>query len=143
MSYVDQKINEYSQLKSIPAFVSLAFVAASLYQFGAITTLQFGWGLDVAFDPAWSLPVSGAAALIALASSETRSFEYYSDVEIGTMVSGALVVLGYNLTPPQWFIDNAGAFGQSIADVLLGIGDPIASMLAFGTATTAWVVLVR
>jgi hypothetical protein len=146
MSVVDKmsrSLSSYGRMNTSPAAVSAVFAALSLYQFGAIDAITWQWGGPATLEPSWTVAGSLLCWLFAFMSSETTSLEHYEDVEIGTMLSAVVVSLGWNLTPPSWIAANVPAVGQTLSDFLLGLGDPLAGMLAFGTVLTGWVVATQ
>lgn len=122
-------VSDYMNVRSLPAMLSVAFVAASLYQFGGITTVQLPW-LSYTLTTQHSLLVSLGAFAAAFASSETKSFEYYEDWEKVAIVAGPAVILG-------------NEFFQPVNDFLISLGDPLGMQLAFIATVVSWGVAVQ
>lgn len=122
-------VNDYANMRSIPAMLSVAFIAASLYQFGGITEIHLDW-LDYTLTTQHSLLVSLGAFAAAFASSETKSFEYYTQPEQLLIALGPVVILG-------------NEYVTEVNDALLSIGDPLGLQLAFVATLVSWGVAVQ
>ncbi|EMA18590.1 hypothetical protein [Haloarcula argentinensis] len=122
-------VSDYMNIRSLPAMLSVAFVAASLYQFGGITTVELPW-LSYTLTTQHSLLISLGAFAAAFASSETKQFEYYEDWEKIAIALGPAVILGNEYLP-------------AVNDFLTSLGDPLGMQLAFLATVVSWGVAVQ
>ncbi|WP_420181836.1 hypothetical protein ACNO8S_09585 [Haloarcula sp. KBTZ06] len=132
MSYQNRAsdmVSDYMNIRSLPAMLSVAFVAASLYQFGGITTVELPW-LSYTLTTQHSLLISLGAFAAAFASSETKQFEYYEDWEKIAIALGPAVILGNEYLP-------------TVNDFLTSLGDPLGMQLAFLATVVSWGVAVQ
>ncbi|SDM46985.1 hypothetical protein SAMN04487949_1770 [Halogranum gelatinilyticum] len=129
-SYKSSFLKNYGELKTLPATLSVAFIAASLYQFGGISDITLVWLSNYTLTGTHSIIVSLGAFLVAFMSSETKSFERYEDWEKIAILAGPGVILGYE-------------YVTEVADFLTGIGDPLGMQLAFLATLVSWAVAVR
>ncbi|KAA9406704.1 MULTISPECIES: hypothetical protein [Haloarcula] len=132
MSYQNRAsdmVSDYMNIRSLPAMLSVAFVAASLYQFGGITTVELPW-LSYTLTTQHSLLISLGAFAAAFASSETKQFEYYEDWEKIAIALGPAVILGNEYLP-------------AVNDFLTSLGDPLGMQLAFLATVVSWGVAVQ
>jgi hypothetical protein len=132
MSYQNRAsdmVSDYMNIRSLPAMLSVAFVAASLYQFGGITTVELPW-LSYTLTTQHSLLISLGAFAAAFASSETKQFEYYEDWEKIAIALGPAVILGNEYLP-------------AVNDFLTSLGDPLGMQLAFFATVVSWGVAVQ
>ncbi|KOX91997.1 fibronectin [Haloarcula rubripromontorii] len=132
MSYQNRAsdmVSDYMNIRSLPAMLSVAFIAASLYQFGGITTVELPW-LSYTLTTQHSLVISLGAFAAAFASSETKEFQYYEDWEKVAIALGPVVILGNEYIP-------------QINDFLLSLGDPLGMQLAFIATVVSWGVAVQ
>lgn len=139
---VRRRARDYKSLRTIPASVSIAFIIASVYQFGGMTETTLTW-IGVTLSSAMVMPVSLVAILIALSSSETDAIGDYSGPEQGLIASMFVVLFGWQLTPPDWWAAHLPVLGQFVHDTLLSIGDPTAGVLSFLITVVGWFVLVN
>ena len=136
------RLNDYKQLNTIPASVSMAFLLLSAVQFGALPQIELLW-FDFVVPNAWTLPGSIAVIFLALFSSETKDINRYSQPEqiaIGGMLT---MVLGWQLLPPDLWATHLPLLGQAVHDLLMAIGSPLAGIISMAVATTGWAVLVN
>ncbi len=132
MSYQNRAsdmVSDYMNIRSLPAMLSVAFVAASLYQFGGVTTVELPW-LSYTLTTQHSLLISLGAFAAAFASSETKQFEYYEDWEKIAIALGPAVILGNEYLP-------------AVNDFLTSLGDPLGMQLAFLATVVSWGVAVQ
>jgi len=143
MSYsFRNRLDDYKQLNTIPASVSMAFLLLSAVQFGALPPIELVW-FDFTIPTAWTLPGSIAVIFLALFSSETKDINRYSQAEqvaIGGMLT---MVLGWQLLPPDLWATHLPLLGQAVHDLLMAIGSPLAGMISMAVAMTGWAVLVN
>lgn len=125
---VSRKFDDYTQLKTLPAMLSVAFVLASLYQMGGLGTLELTW-LDYTLTAEHAVLISAGSFVVAFASSETRSFEHYDDWEQAMIAAGPAVILGENYVP-------------FVADQLANLGEP-GYIVAFLVTVASWGVAIR
>ena len=108
-------MNDYLNLRTLPAAIGIVFAVASLYLFGAISGLTFGWGIEYQITDTHALWVSLGAYLLAFASSETRDFDHYENWEKGIIAAGpALMVASQHWT---WLYDTMAANSPHFAIV--------------------------
>lgn len=122
-------LQDYTELKTIPAMLSVAFIAAGLYQFGGISDITLTWLNSYTLTTQHATFASLGAYVVAFASSETKSFEHYEQWEQGLIAAGPLLILGYQ------YVDQVA----SIINTTSNVG-PIA---AFLVTVAAWGVAVR
>jgi len=133
MSYgrsLSSAMSDYSNIRTIPAMVSAAFIALSLYQFSAIDPISFNWGLNYTFAASHGALGSLGAYLIAFMSSETKDFQYYDDWEKVVIFLGPALTFGWH------YVDQVQTW-------MLELGDPLGAQLAFVLVMLSWVVIVR
>ncbi|GAB3315074.1 hypothetical protein [Haloplanus salinarum] len=123
-------VSNYANIRTIPAMLSVVFALASLYQFGGIATVELVWLSNYTLTAEHSVIASMGTFIIALASSETKSFEYYETWEQGVIALGPLVIVLDYLT-------------TEVTDFILGIGDPLGYQIAFLITIVSWTVAVR
>jgi hypothetical protein len=128
-SMAREKASDYANLRTLPAVLSVAFIGASLYQFGGISEIQLVW-LDYTLTAEHSVLASIITFLLAFASSETRQFENYEMWEMAVIASGPIAILG-----EQYLTE--------VTDFLVSIGDPLGFQVAFFLTVLSWGVAVR
>ncbi|AFD04015.1 VP4 [Halorubrum pleomorphic virus 6] len=121
-------IEDYTQLNTIPALLSVLFVVAGLYQFGGISDVTLTW-LNYTLTTQHATFASLGVYVVAFASSETKDFRYYEQWEQVLIVSGPLLILGYQFVP-------------QIAD-LVNTTSNLGPIVAFLVTIAAWGVAVR
>ncbi|MFC7077895.1 hypothetical protein [Haloarcula halophila] len=130
MSYYNSSfLSDYANIRTIPATLSVAFIMASLYQFGGVSTIDLVW-FGYTLSTSHSLLVSLGAFAVAFASSETKSFEYYRSWEQVAIFAGPAVILMYEFFP---------GFGNLLAQ----LGDPLGMQIAFLATIISWSVAVQ
>jgi hypothetical protein len=123
-------VSDYANIRTVPAFLSIAYALASLYQFGGIASVELTWLSNYTLTAEHAVIVSMATFVVALASSETKSFEMYETWEQGAIALGPIVIVGDYLT-------------AEVTNFLTGIGDPLGMQLAFAVTLVSWTVAVR
>ena len=123
-------VSEYANLQQIPMILSAVFLAAGLYQFGAIEPITVNWFGGYTLDPQHAMVGSLGSFLVAFMSSETRQFENYATGEMILIALGPLVIAGDYLT-------------VEVSDFLVSLGDPLGMQLAFLATAVSWTVAVR
>jgi hypothetical protein len=126
---ISDALSDYTNIRTIPAILSVAFIVASLYQFQGISQVMLPW-FDYTLTGNHATLVSLGSFAVAFASSETRQFENYEDWEQAAILLGPVVILGYQ-------------YVNSIKDIILGLGDPIGLQIAFAATIVSWGVAVR
>ncbi|MFD1569785.1 hypothetical protein [Halorubrum laminariae] len=122
-------VADYTHLRTIPALLSVAFVAAGLYQFGGITDITLVWLSNYTLTAQHATYVSLGAYVVAFASSETKSFEHYEQSEQVAIAAGPLLILGYQYVP-------------QVADIV-NTSSNVGPIVAFLATVVAWGVAVR
>lgn len=128
-SSVSETLNDYANIRSIPALLSVLFIVSSAYQFGGIGSISFEW-IDYTLTVGDAALISLGTYLVAFMSSETKRFENYEQEEQALIIAGPLVVFG------QQYI-------TAIDDLLLELGDPLGYQIAFVLVVISWTVAVR
>lgn len=116
--------DDYMNIRTLPGLLSVVFVVAGLYQFGAIGTLTFEW-VNYTIATEHTVLASLGAYALAFASSETKRFEYYELWEQVLIVAGPAVILGVQYVP-------------QIHDFLLSLGDPLGMQIGFLLTLASW-----
>ena len=126
-------VNDYANIRTIPAMMSVIFALASLYQFGGISDVTLAWiggsgGYTLTGEHA--VIASMGAYVVAFMSSETKQFEHYANWEKVAIVLAPAVILG------QQYV-------TEVNDFLTSLGDPLGMQLAFFVTIVAWGVAVQ
>jgi hypothetical protein len=121
-------LDDYSNLRTVPALLSVFYVFASLFQFGGIDPITFNW-ISYTIQPQHAVLGSIAVFAVAFMSSETKSFERYSQEEQALIVAGPGIILTYEFVP---FVTN----------FLNGMGD-LGMIVAFLITVASWGAAVR
>ena len=81
-STVNRTLNNYANLRTVPALLMVLFGLSSLVVFGAFGSggLEFAWA-DYELTAAHSSGISQIVFVVAFASSEPRDSEHYADWE--------------------------------------------------------------
>ncbi len=87
-------ISQYMNLRSIPALLGVAFMVASLYQFGGISSVELVW-FDYTLTTEHAMLVSVATYVVAFASSKTRQFANYEKWEQVLIAAGPILLIGH------------------------------------------------
>jgi len=124
-----EMLSDYANIRTIPAVLGVAFVMASLYQFGGITQIDLPW-LGYTLTTEHAALISVGAFAVAFASSETRDFHRYEDWEQAAIAAGPILILG-------------NQYISELHNFLVGIGDPLGLQLAFVVTVVSWGVTVR
>lgn len=121
-------LSDYSQLRSVPALLSIAFAVASMFAFGGLSEVHVVW-LDYTLTQNHAVLLSLVVYVVAFASSETNRFEYYSRGEQALLLSGPAIMLAQKFLPElsSWITSN----------------QPLSGVGAFLIAFVGWVVMVR
>ncbi|UVE50597.1 hypothetical protein KU306_01450 [Haloferax larsenii] len=122
--------SDYAMLRTIPALLSVVFVATGLYAFGGISDITLTWLSNYTLTTQHAVIGSLAVYAIAFMSSETKNLEHYEYWEMGFILATPAVILGWEYT-------------TEIPDLLLGLGDPLGAQLAFLITVAGWAVAVR
>jgi len=122
-------LSDYAHLRTLPALTSALLVVFGAYLYGAISPVTLQWGLDYTISTQGALIGSLVIYVIAFASSETRSLEYYENWEIALISSGPGIMLLYQYV---------GFVQDQFASY-----DPHLYIVAFIFALLSWGVMVR
>lgn len=126
-SHVSARVDDYSNLRTVPAVIGLLFGLASLVQFGGIAPLEFSW-FDYTLTGDHAMWISLGSLVVAFASSETTDFDDYATWEQAVMALGVgLIAADRHLGFVADFIDSLGDMGHMIAFAL--------AFAAWGVAT--------
>lgn len=121
-------MDDYANLRTIPAFLGIFFALASLYQFGGIATVELTW-LSYTLTTQHAMLASLGTYAVAFASSETKSFEHYENWERGMIAAGPVLIVGHQYVP---FVTDA-----------IANNSPAGGILAFVVALGSWGVAIR
>jgi len=121
-------VSDYANLRTVPALLGIVFALASLYQFGGIATVELTW-ISYTLTTQHAMIVSLATFVVAFASSETKSFDYYEDWEKVVIAAGPALILGHQ-------------YVQFVTDAIAN-NSPTGGILAFIISLAAWGVAVR
>lgn len=119
-------LGDYAYMRTVPASLSLAFILASLYQFGGIPAVELVW-IGYTLTTEHAVIVSLGAFVFAFASSETTDFERYDGWEQLTIALGPALIIG------QQYVTQVDEF-------LLSLGDPLGYQVAFSVTIGSWAV---
>jgi len=122
-------VNDYTHLRTVPALLSVLFIATGLYQFGGISQFTLNWGLAYTITAEHAAIASIAVFAIAFMSSETRSFDYYETWEMVFIGASPLLIVGHQYV---------GWVNTQITN-----NSPTLSILAFLVTVIGWGVAVR
>lgn len=127
-------LDDYMNIRTVPAMLSVVFVLGSLYQFGGLAGLELTWlgGATGSYLLTGTHAVMGSmgALLIAFMSSQTKRFENYEQWEQVAIAAGPIVILGEQ-------------YVTEVHDFLIGLGDPLGMQIAFVVTLVSWAVAVR
>jgi len=127
-SAVGGLLSDYAQLRTLPALtVSLLFVCSAIL-FGAIPEIPVNW-LGVTITSGSALIVSLVIYVLAFASSETKSLEYYENWEMALISSGPGIMLAYQYIP--------------LVQDQFAANSPTLSIIGFVFSLVSWGVMVR
>jgi hypothetical protein len=140
---VRRTLQKYRSVETIPASVSMLFLATSLYQYGGLAGLNLTWfgGWELASQHV--MPIAVVTMLLALASSKTKNLANYSPPEQFFIGGMATFTFGWNLTPPDWWMTDVPLIGQAVHDLLMAPGDPLAGMIAMAVTLLGWAALIQ
>lgn len=122
-------LDDYTNMRTLPAMLSVAFIAASLFQFGGIPSLELTW-LGYTMTGQHAVMISLGTYAAAFASSETKRFEHYTQQEQALIAAGPLVIIG-------------AEYITQVNDLLVSIGDPLGYQIAFILTVVSWGVAVQ
>jgi hypothetical protein len=122
-------VDDYKNLRTIPAMLGIFFAVASLYQFGGIATVDLQWGIGYTLTTQHAMFVSLAAYAVAFMSSETKEFQNYEDWEKAMIAAGPVILIGHQYW--TWMGDQFAA------------NDPTLPIIGFLISVAAWGVAVR
>lgn len=129
-SSMNRMLGDYAHLRTLPALLSVGFVATSLYQFGGISDITLVWLSNYTLTAEHASLGGVLIWAIAFMSSETKAFDRYEDWEKITLAAAPLLVLGQ-------------AHITEIDNFLMDLGDPLGYQLAFLVTIVSWAVAVR
>jgi hypothetical protein len=113
-------LDDYKNLRTLPALLSVAFVATSLYQFGGISDVTLSW-FDYTLTTNHAMLASLGVLVVAFASSQTKRFEDYADWEKVAIASApAAIIAQQHVTEVTDFVAN-NAPGAEVAMFALTI----------------------
>jgi hypothetical protein len=121
-------MDDYRNLRTVPALFSIVFALASLYQFGGIATVEIVW-VDYTLTTQHAMFASLGAYAIAFASSETKEFRNYRDWEQVAIAAGPALIIAHQYVPQV---------GDLVAN-----NQPLMGVVGFLLVLTSWGVAVR
>lgn len=121
-------MKDYTNLRTVPAMMTVVFAAATLYQFGGVPAPELLWA-NYVMTTQHAMIVSLGTYAIAFASSETKSFERYSDQEKALIAGGPLLIIGHE-------------YVTFLADIPVQ-HDPLGGIVFFAVVMVGWGVAVR
>lgn len=127
-SSVSGTLSNYSRLRTLPAILSVAFVMASLYQFGGISTFTLEW-VDYTISAEHATIASLGIFAAAFASSETKQFDNYEDWEMVLIALAPVIIVAHQ-------------YVGFVADEFAA-NDPALGIVAFLVTVVSWGVAVR
>lgn len=127
---LSKKFGDYATLRTLPAFMSVIFAAASLYQFGGVSSLEITWFGGYVLNTSDAVLLSLGIYAIAFASSETKQMENYENWEMALVAASPAVILGYE-------------YVTEVTDFFNSIGDPLGAQVAFLITIVGWGVAVQ
>jgi hypothetical protein len=122
-------MSDYAHLRTLPAMLSVVFVVASAFQFGAITAPTIQWGLDYTLTAEHATIISLATFATAFASSETKAFDRYEDWEKVVIAAAPVLIVSHQYV---------GFVGDQFANY-----SPTFAIGAFVISVVSWGVAVR
>lgn len=115
-------LNDYSQLRAVPALLGIIFAIASLYQFGGVNELTLQW-FDYTLTDTHAMLISLGVLVVAFMSSETKQFENYEDWEQALIAATPALVVGHHYVPfIESLVNTAEPFGQILAFLICVAG---------------------
>ena len=126
---MNSMLNDYKNLRTIPALLGIFFAVASMYQFGGIAEFHILWGIDYTLTTEHAMFASLGTYAIAFASSETQRFEHYEDWEKGVIAAGPLLLVAHQ-------------YVGFVADQFAATS-PMLPILGFVLSVASWGVAVR
>lgn len=121
--------DDYMNMRTLPAMLSVVFITFGAFAFGAIEAIQFNW-FNYTFSTEHAVIVSLGAYAAAFASSETRRFESYDQWEQVAVAAGPIIIVGYEYVP-------------QVHDFIIGLGDPLGNQIAFAITLVSWAVATQ
>jgi len=88
-------VSDYSSLRTLPAMLSVAFVMASLYQFGGVSQFTLEW-VGYTISNLHAVVASLGIFAVAFASSETKQFDSYDTWEQLVIGLGPALILAHH-----------------------------------------------
>lgn len=128
-SNLRRRLDDYTQMRTLPGLLSVAFFASTLYMFGAVSSIELVW-LNYTLGAEHAMLVSLGTYAVAFASSETKQFEHYEGAEQALVAAGPAIIVAYEYFP-------------AFVDFLNSIGDPLGHQLAAVVCIVAWGVTVQ
>lgn len=111
-------VDDYMQLRTVPALIGIVFAISSLYQFGGIANVSLEW-INYTLTTQDSMLISLGAYAVAFASSETKQFQHYEDWEKGMIAAAPVLIVGHEyLTFVSDFVTNNSPTGGALLFIL-------------------------
>lgn len=123
-------INDLGNLRNIPQSLSAAFLVASAYQFGAVSTISLNWFGGYTLSSSHAMLISLVALAVAFASSKTNRFENYDRVSQVIIAAGPATIVGWQHV-------------QAVQDAYYAIGDPVGAQVALAVVAISWATMLR
>ncbi|WP_254764117.1 hypothetical protein [Natrinema marinum] len=118
-------MNDYSQLRAVPALLGMLFSIFGLYQFGAFSTLTIAW-FDYTIQTTHVMLGSLAIFAVAFMSSETKSFEHYDEWEQAMIAASPVLIVGYEHISFITDLVNTSTWTQILAFLIVAGGYGVA-----------------
>ncbi|MFC7239170.1 hypothetical protein ACFQS4_13195 [Saliphagus sp. GCM10025317] len=115
-------LNDYANMRTLPAALGMFFGLLSLFQFGAISgDITFAW-IDYTLTTEHAALGSIVIYAVAFMSSETTSFDHYQDWEKALIAGSPIVVLGHEYVQPVTDLVNTSEPLTQILAFLIAMG---------------------
>lgn len=128
-SYSSGYLDDLTNIRTVAAAVSGAFLLLSLYAYGGVSSVELVW-VGYTLEAGHALLGSLVVYLIAFMSSETNDFETYDQMEQAVIAAGPLSMIGWEYVP-------------MFHDAVASLGDPLAQQALFALSIASWAYAVR
>lgn len=131
-STLNSLADDYKNMRTLPALISVFFMVATAFFYGAIDAPTFNWFIEGGYTLTHGHAIIGSLGVYVLAfmGSETKQFEHYSGGEQALVAAGPLMMIGIE-------------YIQQIEDLFLAFGDPLGMQIAFAVTLVSFAVAVN